>query len=204
MANGINGTIADPILNGSSNKLFKRMTSHPIWKTHPMWQVAAVSFTLKGLVKGSEEIKDINTIPNNSQYEVSFLITHRDFIPLIQTSGKVSHHKQIWIEESKYIWRSENLTPAITFNDGRGPVQQKGLFSLSHQDTDLGCCLKWDWQKLKNSNNKKMRQEKLDLLQKRKYKRKRQNPLTELDEESIVNGLSGVIEITLLITARKL
>ena len=51
---------------------------------------------------------------------------------------------------------------------------------------------------------KKGRQEKLDLLQKRKYKQKRQNPLTELDEESVVKGLSGIIEITLLITARKL
>ena len=115
MANGINGTIADPILNGSSNKLFKRMTSRPIWKTRPMWQVAAVSFTLKGLVEGSEEIKDIHTIPNNSQNEVSFLVTHRDFIPLIQTSGKVSRHKRIWIEESKYIWRSENLAPSNHF-----------------------------------------------------------------------------------------
>ena len=51
---------------------------------------------------------------------------------------------------------------------------------------------------------KKVRQEKLDLLQKGKYKQKRQNPLTELDEESVVNGLLGIIEITLLITARKL
>ena len=43
MANDIDGTVADPIHYGSSNKLFKRMTSPRIWKTHPRRQVAAAS-----------------------------------------------------------------------------------------------------------------------------------------------------------------
>ena len=35
----------------------------------------------------------------------------------------------------------------------------------------------------------------------RKGKKKR-TPITDLDQESVVNGLSGVIEITLLVTTR--
>ena len=82
-ANDIDGTVADSTLNGSSNKLFKRLTSPRICKTHPRRQVAAVSFTLKVSVKGSEKIKDIHAIPDNGQYEVSFLVTHGDLIPLV-------------------------------------------------------------------------------------------------------------------------
>ena len=81
-------------------------------------------------------------------------------------------------------------------NDGSGPAQLEGLVPMSHHNTEFRTLYKvgltyYGQEKKKTYSGKG------------NIKEREKTPLTELDQESVVNGLYGVTEITLLITARK-
>ena len=74
-------------------------------------------------------------------------------------------------------------------NNGSGPAQLEGLFPLSHHNTEFRTLFKVGLAEYEKLPPKSERKKKQTYSGKENINEREKTPLTELDQESVVNGL---------------